>query len=134
MVKKIKSIKGITLISLIVTIVVLVILAGVSINMIFQENGIIFKTKEAKKEQFKVRAKESIELALVQIRIEKGKILEEYLIDENSGLHAKDNNIKLDETDAWKGIYSDGEMQVSFLIDKSDYKVRVDLEEIESDL
>ena len=38
---------GITLIALIVTIVVLLILAGVTINLIFSENGIILKAREA---------------------------------------------------------------------------------------
>ena len=45
--KKIKSVRGITLIALIVTIVVLLILAGVSINAIFNDNGIIKKAQEA---------------------------------------------------------------------------------------
>ena len=39
--------KGITLIALVITIVVLLILAGVSINAIFSENGIINKAKDA---------------------------------------------------------------------------------------
>ena len=39
--------KGITLIALVVTIVVLLILAGVSINAIFNENGLIKKAQEA---------------------------------------------------------------------------------------
>ena len=44
----IKTNKAITLIALVVTIVVLLILAGVSINMLVGENGIIIKAKEAK--------------------------------------------------------------------------------------
>lgn len=43
-----KSTKGITLVALVVTIVVLLILAGVSINMVIGENGIITKAQEAK--------------------------------------------------------------------------------------
>ena len=39
--------RGITLIALVVTIVVLLILAGVSINAIFSENGIINKARDA---------------------------------------------------------------------------------------
>ena len=39
--------KGITLIALVVTIVVLLILAGVSINAIFSENGIIKRAQDA---------------------------------------------------------------------------------------
>ena len=43
---KIKQEKGITLIALVVTIVVLLILAGVSVNAIFNENGLIKKAQE----------------------------------------------------------------------------------------
>ena len=40
--------KGITLIALVVTIVVLLILAGVTINLLLDENGIIVKSKDAR--------------------------------------------------------------------------------------
>ena len=43
-----KKNKGITLVALVVTIVVLLILAGVSINLVLGNNGIIAKAKEAK--------------------------------------------------------------------------------------
>ena len=43
-----KNKKGITLIALVVTIVVLLILAGVTINLLLDENGIISKSKDAK--------------------------------------------------------------------------------------
>ena len=43
-----KQEKGITLIALVVTIVVLLILAGVSISLVLNNNGIISKAKEAK--------------------------------------------------------------------------------------
>ena len=42
-----KNKKGITLVALVVTIVVLLILAGVSINLVLGNNGIIAKAKEA---------------------------------------------------------------------------------------
>ena len=42
-----KNNKGITLVALVVTIVVLLILAGVSINLVLGDNGIITKAKEA---------------------------------------------------------------------------------------
>ena len=45
--KRILKERGITLIALVVTIVVLLILAGVSINAIFSENGIIKRAKDA---------------------------------------------------------------------------------------
>ena len=46
---KTKEIKGITLVALVVTIVVLLILAGVSINLVLGDNGIITKAKEAQR-------------------------------------------------------------------------------------
>ena len=46
--KGIKGTKGITLIALVVTIVVLLILAGVSINLVIGNNGIITKSKEGR--------------------------------------------------------------------------------------
>ena len=45
---KIKQEKGITLIALVVTIVVLLILAGVSISLVINNNGVISRAKEAK--------------------------------------------------------------------------------------
>ena len=42
-----KNQKGITLISLVITIIILVILAGVSIAIVFDEDGIITKSKKA---------------------------------------------------------------------------------------
>ena len=44
-----KKNKGITLVALVVTIVVLLILAGVSINLVLGNNGIIVKAREAQK-------------------------------------------------------------------------------------
>ena len=43
-----KNKKGITLIALVVTIVVLLILAGVTISLLLDENGIITKSKDAR--------------------------------------------------------------------------------------
>lgn len=43
-----KKQSGITLVALVVTIVVLLILAGVSINLVLGENGLITQAKEAK--------------------------------------------------------------------------------------
>ena len=46
---KISNKNGITLISLVVTIVVLLILAGVSINLVLGQNGLIANAKEAQR-------------------------------------------------------------------------------------
>ena len=43
-----RATKGITLIALVVTIVVLLILAGVSINLVIGNNGIITKAGDAR--------------------------------------------------------------------------------------
>ena len=45
---KMKNQLGITLVALVVTIVVLLILAGVSINLVLGENGLISNAKEAR--------------------------------------------------------------------------------------
>ena len=45
--KQIRNSRGITLIALVITIIVLIILAGVSINLVLDENGIAKKAKEA---------------------------------------------------------------------------------------
>ena len=48
--RKVKTTRGITLIALVVTIVVLLILAGITISLVFSENGVIKKAGEAKEE------------------------------------------------------------------------------------
>ena len=45
-----KKQKGITLIALVVTIVILLILAGISLNIVLGNNGIITKAQEARTE------------------------------------------------------------------------------------
>ena len=55
--------KGITLIALVVTIIVLIILAGISINLLFGDNGIIKKAQDAGSEFKKSSNEEEIGLA-----------------------------------------------------------------------
>ena len=63
-----KNRKGITLVALAVTIVVLLILAGVSINLVLGENGLITQAKEARKETLIYEEKEGVELAVADAR------------------------------------------------------------------
>ena len=56
--EKIKERKAITLIALVVTIVVLLMLAGVSISLIVDNNGIIKRSKDAKKQYGEAQANE----------------------------------------------------------------------------
>ena len=53
---------GITLIALVVTVVVLLILAGVSISLILDNNGIIAKSKDARKEYGQAKINEQSDL------------------------------------------------------------------------
>lgn len=54
--------QGITLIALIITVIVLIILAGVTINMVVGDNGIISKSKYAKEETRGARVEEERDL------------------------------------------------------------------------
>ena len=60
--KMLKDKNGITLIALVVTIVVLLILAGVSISLILDNNGIIAKSKDARKEYKQAQTNEQADL------------------------------------------------------------------------
>lgn len=66
-----KNKKGITLIALVVTIVVLLILAGVSINLVLDNNGIIAKSKDAKNNAIESDEKEKVEMAYVSAALKK---------------------------------------------------------------
>ncbi len=61
---------GITLIALVVTIIVLIILAGVSINMLVGENGIISMAQKAKKETEQAQQEELAELSSLESELE----------------------------------------------------------------
>ena len=56
--------KGITLIALVVTIIVLLILAGISINMLTGENGILNRAAEAKEKTGTTQTEEAVKLSV----------------------------------------------------------------------
>ena len=60
---------GITLIALVITIIVLILLAGVSINLVLGDNGIIGKASEAQKAQNVARIQEKLELEKIELSI-----------------------------------------------------------------
>ena len=62
---------GITLVALAVTIVVLLILAGVSLSLVLNNNGIIQKSKDAKSETVIADEKSKVEMAYVSAAINK---------------------------------------------------------------
>ena len=75
-----KSNTGITLITLVITIVVLSILAGVSINAVVGDDGIIAKAKESANLTKETTIKESIEKLVLEYKLaEKGETLEDFL-------------------------------------------------------
>ncbi|MGN1327483.1 MAG: type II secretion system protein [Clostridia bacterium] len=67
----VKSDKGITLIALVVTIVVLLILAGISLNLVLGNNGLITKAKDAKEKTQKSTVKDEVSLLVADWQIEK---------------------------------------------------------------
>ncbi len=75
--------KGITLVALVVTIVVLLILAGVSINLVLGENGLITKAQEAKRKSHEESIKEQADMALASYQLEKAKNGEDTSLDGN---------------------------------------------------
>ena len=65
----VKKEKGITLVALVVTIVVLIILAGVSINLVIGNNGIMQKAKEAKENMEQAAKEEQEGLSALEERL-----------------------------------------------------------------
>ena len=68
---KFKRFKGITLISLVITIILLLILAGVTINGIFNNNGLFSKVINSKEETLKSQSLEELKLKVNEIQLEK---------------------------------------------------------------
>ena len=63
--------KGITLIALVVTIVILLILAGITINMVFSEDGLIQKAQQAKDVQLIATYQDRIEIVCLDWSLDK---------------------------------------------------------------
>ena len=66
---KTKEMKGITLITLVITIVVLMILAGVSINTVLGDDGIIKKAKEAAETTKRASAEEEMNRLVLEYQL-----------------------------------------------------------------
>lgn len=66
-----KSEKAITLIALVVTIILLIILAGVAINLILGENGLLSRTKYAKQEYEIAQEKEKLDIKIADVQAQK---------------------------------------------------------------
>lgn len=78
--KKNNNILGITLIALVITIIILLILAGVSVTILYGENGIINTANDAKQQTEKAQIIEMIRLKILAEKSKNnGKISEEKL-------------------------------------------------------
>ena len=94
-----KNKRGITLIALIITIIVLLILAGVTINVVVGDNGVLTQAQKAKEATDLASEKELIEMAIVssyspasnytkiggsELRTELNKQFDDYIFNENA--------------------------------------------------
>ena len=95
-----KNKAGITLIALVVTIVVLLILAGVSISLIVDNNGIIKRSKDARKQYGEAQANEQEQMGDISEWIDEqatGKVSEKVKSfktakDENATINGEEGN------------------------------------------
>ena len=72
-----KKERGITLVALVITIIILIILAGISINTLIGESGIITKAKQAKQNIILAGEAESLQLNQLYYELETGGELTE---------------------------------------------------------
>ena len=95
--KRFRKNKGITLIALVVTIIVLLILAGISINMLTGQNGILKRAGEAKRRTGEAQERENIQVAITSAQTEdfakESEITDETLRKEIRNTMGSDNNL-----------------------------------------
>ena len=112
---KTKEMKGITLIALVITIVVLMILAGVSINTVLGDDGIIKKAKEAAEATKRASAEEEMNRLVLEYQLASNdETLESFLqekVTEGRINGATDNG--------------DGTVTISKRVDEKDYTITV---------
>ena len=110
-----KEMKGITLVALVVTIVVLLILAGVSINTVLGDDGIIKKAKDAAEATKRASAEEEMNRLVLEYQLAKNdETLESFLqekVTEGRINGATDNG--------------DGTVTISKRVDGKDYTITV---------
>lgn len=109
--------KGITIIALVITIIILLILAGVTINALTSENGLISKAITARKETEKAQERELLENVLMNALIEKAtnpnynseEFLDDFIKENISNAEIDENTVIIDK--------------YSFLIDRENLKI-----------
>ena len=79
---KTKEVRGITIISLVITIVVLLILAGVTVSVLFGNNGVVDNVKDRQDSAYSKIAHEEVKKLTMEYDVaNSGETLEEFLID-----------------------------------------------------
>ena len=93
---------AITLIALIITVIVLLILAGVTLNMLMGENGIIKKAQLATEKTNDANINEKVNLSILASRDNKGKLNFETLRNEliANGINLEENSYEIEEEKA----------------------------------
>ncbi len=102
-----KNKKGITLVALVVTIVVLLILAGVSINMVLGENGIVTKAKDARDQTKQAQANELQDFNNISGEID--KIISDNGNGENGGGSGSGTKVPAEPTEETAPYYPGGD-------------------------
>ena len=112
--RKRKNARGITLIALVITIIVLLILAGITINALSGENGILKRATQAKSKTGRANALEQINLAIITARTE--------------GLGQVDKTVLRDEiTKAGMTVKTDGDdLPWEVVLDKYLFRINED--------
>ena len=94
--RKERNTRGITLIALVVTIIVLIILATVSINMVFNDNGIIKQAENAKEITEIAQEKEQIQFAIEGLKLANKEVNAENLQNELNNSYGN-TDVKVEE-------------------------------------
>lgn len=104
-----KQEKGITLIALVITIIILLILAGITLNLVLGENGIISRTKISVETYKKEQVREELQLTITNIQMEYLQKNEEITMEKivNGLKTSRDlsDTIQNLEIDGTQGIY-----------------------------
>ena len=126
--ENLKKNQAITLVSLVVTIIILIILAGISINLIFGDNGIITKAKQSKEMMEIASAKEKLELYKTELLLNSN----EYILNLQTYINSliekgiiTNNDIENTEYDNSKLITMNGYV---FLLTEEDKDIKIEVQ------
>ena len=116
---KIDKIKGITLISLVITIIILLILAGVTLNLVVGEEGVIKRAINARDVHSSKEALEKIKLAVSSAQIAGLGKVDENALDEDLADYFGTEGYTLEGSrfDGWTVTVP--EKKVSYLVEEN---------------